>query len=698
MRSVTSPAIGRGARTAAASAAALGVAAGAVALVNPALPPAAAVAAGLVVVWLAPGWLAVGGTGAGDGLGACGSLALAPVAGLALWAPPLAVCFAAGLPLWAATVAVVGAAAALASRGLPPLPARPDLAALAGLAAAAALLGWRWQSALVGDALFHAGVVRKLLALHRLSLSAIWPFQDGHPHAGYAFPLLHAAQAAAIGLTGLDPSFAYAELVPVFAALVAVVAYATGRAIAGRPGGIATGLLAIWVGVTGSQSLSVAQQPRYVVTLLLVPAVLLLLVEIRRDPSPPLRALLVAAVAAIVVLHSTYAPVVVVMIAAVAAGCRPLRRDVVVAALVSAAIAGWIYWQALWGLHYHPPQALAPLGFVSFHGHRIALSGIQVFQRRPEYVAALAVLVMALRRRSGALSVVAVAAAVAYLAAALPGAAPLASRLVGAGQAQRFGEEIPWVYLLGGAIGELAVTRRLVVIAGAAAIATVIVERSGVLATAAVSGLGMAGAVAVLVLLALRLRDRPALSLPGGTSGRTAAAAVMALAVVAGSVDAWGKVTWTSAHFGKPQPTVDDRLTAAALGFFHAHQSAIPVVLAPFSASFGDWYSGISYQLVGTATVYTVAISAYHSASELRDDPAGRRRAVSRFLSAAASEPARERILRRYHVAYVAVDLRTTAPATVAALAADPRLKSVFRDRAVTPGHCRLWVFEVLGG
>ena len=698
VRSVTSPTIGRSTRAAAAAAVALGIAAGAVVAVNPILPPAAAVAAGLVVVWLAPGWLAIGGIGAGDGLGACGCLALAPVAGLALWALPLAVCFAAGLPLWVAAVAVVLAAAALAGRGLSPLPARADAAALTGLAAAGGLLGWRWQSALVGDALFHAGVVRKLLALQRLSLSAIWPFRDGHPHAGYAFPLLHAAQAAAVGLTRLDPSFGYAELVPAFAALVAVVAYATGRAIAGQPGGIATGLLALWVGVTGSQSVSVAQQPRYVVTLLLVPAVLLLLIEIRRDPSPPLRVLLVAAVAAIAVLHSTYAPVVVLMIAAVAAGCRPLRRDAAIAALVLAAIAGWIYWQALWGLHYHPPQALAPLGFVSFHGHRIALSGIQVFQRRPEYVAALAVLLVALWRRSGALSVVAIAAAVAYLAAALPGAAPLASRLIGAGQAQRFGEEIPWVYLLGGAIGELAMARRAVVIAAAGAIAAVAVERSGVLGTAAASGLGMAGAVAVLVLLVLRLGDRRPLALPSGAGGRVAAAALLAVAVVAGSIDAWGKVTWASAHFGKPQPTVDDRLTPAALRFFHSNRSGIPVVLAPFSASFGDWYSGISYQLVGTATVYTVAISAYHSASELRDDPAGRRRAVSRFLSPATSEAARRWILRHYDVAYVAVDLRTTAPATVAALAADPGLRTVFRDRAATPGHCRLRVFEVLGG
>ncbi|HUZ83182.1 MAG TPA: hypothetical protein VMU66_00700, partial [Gaiellales bacterium] len=543
----------------------------------------------------------------------------------------------------------------------------------------------------------HAGVVRKLLALDGLSLRAIWPFADGHPHAGYAFPLLHAAQAAAIGLTPADPSLGYQDLVPAFAALVAVVAYATGRAVSGVAGGLATSLLALWVSVTGSQSLSVAQQPRYVVTLLLVPAVLLLLVEIVRRPAAPLRGLLVGTVVVITVLHSTYVPVILLMVTAVAVACPPLRRDVLVAAGSAAAVVGWIYLEALWGLHYRPPVPLAPLDFVVAGGHRIALSGVQVFERRPEYAIGLVVLAIALRRRSGALGVLGLAAAVAYVAAALPGSVLLAEQLFGAGQVQRYAEEIPWVYVLGAAAGELAGARAGMV-AAAAVLGSLAIDRSGLLGTAAASALSMAGAVVLLALGVDRLRRGASRTPATATAGSAMAAVVVAVALVAGSVDGWGRVTLSSAQDGKPQPTVDDRLTPAALAFFRAHQAGMPVVLAPFSASFADWYSGISYQLTGMATVYTVAISAYHSESELRDDPAARRRAVTAFLDPATAETRRRRILARYGVAYVALDLRTASRQLVAALDRDSRLAVVFRDGRALPGHSRLEVWRVSAG
>jgi hypothetical protein len=661
------------------------------------LPASMADTLAIALVLLVPGWLLIGGLGAGEALGAAGSVAAAPAAGLVLWALPLAVCFAFGLSLTAATVAVLVAAVMLTLRGTPPVPGPGQAAGMSGLAAAGAFLGVRWQSSLVGDALFHASVVRKLVALNGLSIRGVWPFQDGHPHAGYAFPLLHGAQAGAIALTHHDPSWAYEELVPVFAALVPVVAYATGRAVSGRAGGLATAVLALWVSLTGSQSISVAQQPRYVVTLLLVPTVLLLLVEIVRSPAPALRVLLVGAVAVIVVLHSTYAPVVLLMIAAVAIEQPALRRDVVVAAALSAAIVGWIYWEALWGLHYRPPVALAPLGFVTAGGHHIALSGIQVFERRPEYLLALPVLMLVLLRRRDGLGVLALAAAVAFQAAALPGAALVAQQLFGAGQVQRYAEEIPWVFVLGGAIGELAGARAYALAAGAGIVA-VVVDRTGVLGTAAASGLAMTGAVAVLVIVIVRVRGRVR-PLPLRRAGGSAlAAAVASIAVLAGSVDAWGQVTLNSARYGKPQPTVDDLMTPAALGFLRAHDRGIPVVLAPYSADVADWYSGMSYQLVGTVTAYTVAISAYHSESELRDDPQARRDAVDRFLSVSTSASARRAILARYHVAYVALDLRTAAAAVVAALDADPGLRTVFTDPRVLPGHAQLQIWRVNGG
>ena len=71
-----------------------------------------------------------------------------------------------------------------------------------------------------GDALFHAGLIRKMLAVPDLSLYDISPYWHGHPHAGYVVPLLHAVEAGAISITGGDPSLAYQNLTPAFGFLV----------------------------------------------------------------------------------------------------------------------------------------------------------------------------------------------------------------------------------------------------------------------------------------------------------------------------------------------------------------------------------------------------------------------------------------------------------------------------------------------
>jgi hypothetical protein len=78
--------------------------------------------------------------------------------------------------------------------------------------------------------------VRKLIELDGLSLSGVSTYLNGPPHAGYAFPLLHAAQAGAVKLGGGDPSVTYVRLVPVFVCLVPLAVYGAGKAVAGPSG------------------------------------------------------------------------------------------------------------------------------------------------------------------------------------------------------------------------------------------------------------------------------------------------------------------------------------------------------------------------------------------------------------------------------------------------------------------------------
>ena len=149
------------------------------------------------------------------------ALGAAPVLGLAAWIPLLLVALVAGLPLAAALWTLLAASAvALALAGPPRVPLGREAlgVALAGLGTA--VLAARWaKPVLESDALFHAGRVRKLVDLHHLSFGGLSAYQDGHVHAGYAFPIVHAAEAGAVELAGVDPSVGFLALVPAFAFL-----------------------------------------------------------------------------------------------------------------------------------------------------------------------------------------------------------------------------------------------------------------------------------------------------------------------------------------------------------------------------------------------------------------------------------------------------------------------------------------------
>ena len=179
---------------------------------------------------------------------------LVPLLGVVVWVLPGGVGLMVGLP-FLVVIGIVAVATALCLAARPPLGAPPlvDSVAIVVLGALGAVLGWQWQSLLIGDALFHAGVIRKLLTLSRPDERNIWQFLDGHPHAGYAFPLLHLPEAAAIRIAGLDVSVGYADLAALFGLMVPVVAYAVGCRVAGRLSGVITALLALSVSITGQQ-------------------------------------------------------------------------------------------------------------------------------------------------------------------------------------------------------------------------------------------------------------------------------------------------------------------------------------------------------------------------------------------------------------------------------------------------------------
>ena len=112
------------------------------------------------------------------------------------------------LPLWSIAVAAVAiGVAALAVAGVPPLglERRAQHVPFVAIGLAAGLAGWRLWT-LGGDAPYHVGRVRRLLALDRLHLARMPELVDGSNHPGYYVPLPHAVVAESAWITGASPT------------------------------------------------------------------------------------------------------------------------------------------------------------------------------------------------------------------------------------------------------------------------------------------------------------------------------------------------------------------------------------------------------------------------------------------------------------------------------------------------------------
>jgi hypothetical protein len=151
---------------------------------------------------------------------------------------------------------------------------------------------------------------------------------------------------------------------------------------------------------------------------------------------------------------------------------------------------------------------------------------------------------------------------------------------------------------------------------------------------------------------------------------------------------------WFAIRNGRIQPGVTDRPTPAAVSFLESGDRRLSVVLAPYHADHANWFAGMSYELVGEAGVYTVAMSHYHTQADPKDHPGQRRADVDAFLRPGTSNARRNAILTRWRVDFVAVE-RTAPPTLLRELAADPRLHQVFADPPAVPTYASLIIWQV---
>ena len=686
------------------------------------LPAELAICVGVAVSMGLPGWALLCVTGLRTRLGAVTSWGVLPLAGLAAWSVPLALGFITGLSFgWVIGAVFVGSAAALAMSPLGTwfvLPRR-ELWLVGGAALLLALASLQWQPQLMGDALFHAGVIRKLLALPSLSLSALSPLSHGHPHAGYTFPLLHGVAAGACKLTAIDASIGYPDMVPAFAFMLVPAVYAGGRALAGTQVAWLAVVLAAW-DVMSRNELGLLNQPGFFTFLVAIPASAALMVEVARDPEDRLvAAATVASAVLVAILHPTYAIPYLALLLALAIIQRRAWRVLAGAAVGTALVVAFIWLVAIRGGHRAATIPLTSDEFTIWHGHVVSLSGKQVMQHRMGFLVALVtapLLLMRCRRLvvpgalfAGGLALV-----------ALPGMGALLTTLIGVGQTTRLWEAIPWEAVTGIAIVLVAARLRGWRIAAAVvalAVASRVLEYRGWLwgdpmrladacpipvwfssgGTFSLTNLLIAvTAIWGTVVLLLQLRRREPLAPPGTVQANGLVVLLLLLALAAGPWDDYGGRVGSDIVHGARQQHLYNQTSPELVAFLRAHDSSLPVVLAPWKSTAADWYTGIAYQLVGLTDVYAVAITPQHTRANPLDNPEARRMAVTLFLDPTTREATRRAILQHYGVNYVVIDLKTTSPRTVAALGADPTLRLVHRDPPTPPEQGRFLVFQNL--
>src|SRR6478735_2917917 len=298
--------------------------------------PAVWCAAAIVV--LVPGWAAVRLMRLERHVGLSGAIPVAFGLGLAVWTVPLAVAFLFTLPFGCPLAAVLilgwGGMAFALRRPVPLV----EIAAGAASSVAFAFLTWRLSTGVVGDALFHVGRMRKIDRVDGLSLTSISSFEDGAPHAGYAFPLLHAAWAGVARTAGVDAGTAFILLAPLCGLAAILGIYAMTQRLTGwRLAGYLAAAVAAWdlCTVINGLIMQINQPPPFAFFVLAPAAVILFLAALR---GVLLGAYASAAVIGVIALvHPTYGIPCLALMAGILAGSW--RAHLAAARSASVAIA-----------------------------------------------------------------------------------------------------------------------------------------------------------------------------------------------------------------------------------------------------------------------------------------------------------------------------------------------------------------------
>ena len=662
------PPLYRYAAHAGAALAALALALVAIRLLAAVVPPGVSLLPAFLLVLLIPGLATARLLRLDDALDPLLLAVAAIPLGCAAWSLALAAALVTQLPLsWLAVAVGCAAAVTLSLRpaGVRLGGGRILLPALGAAGLGLALAASRYETALHGDALFHAGRLRKLIDLPHLSLSGLSSVWHGSPHAGYVVPTLHAIEAVSVRITGTEPSAAYSSLAPACAFLLPAAAFALGTVAAGRAAGTAVALLAVWDALA-RESLATMQQPPTFTFFVLIPAALaLILAASRAQWDGRLGRAVMLGVFAVAVIHATYAVVPLACMGAVVLVMRAGWRALAASIAATGVVYGMIWAVALRGGRGQPQPPILGSVFVERGGHPIVAQSSWIFDGRPEIVLGVLAVVPLLLLYRGRHAVAAAVMAGALTLCSFPGVPALLTGVFGVGQVKRFGRGgLPWMLTAAIALVEVAaVFGRRAALATAAGIAVASLAYQafvpeGAVLTALVTVLAIAGAVIVVVYA---VRGRPyRLNVVAGAGVGTAV--LFAAALCAGSVRAEHSQVIHDLRHGltvvDTLPQVPDPVVAYLRNHDHP---AFPVVLAE---------SYIGYQLAGEADIYPVALPLERTRGEPRNAPAARRRGVNIALAPGVSPALRARIFDRYNVRYIVVNSDTT-PKAAAALAGD---------------------------
>ncbi len=506
---------------------------------------------------------------------------------------------------------------------------------------------WFVQGAFTGDVFFHLGRIRKLEALHSLSLHNVGEFRHAGLHPGYAFPMWHAWLALVARLAGVDPTSVAAHqasiLVPVALVLVFEMGWAIFRSV-GLAVAVVLAQLAFKVFAPGHGGVyRFLWEPGSVATQLLVPAAVAFFFYFVRKPTWPTGLMLAATSGSLALVHPTYALFVAIPLGAFVIARalltwgRDFRSGVLAFAVFGLPMALAFLWlepvvqqtipvspgpaQLAQNLHhYRSDLVVHSLARYSLAPNRIDRNGAVT-------IVALLMVPLALLARRRRWAAFVLGGTVAVLAVELwPLVFPHFSNLVSLSQSRRLSGFIPFsVALAGGAAIVARFSRTLALVGGLAvgiwlqvAFAGDFGLRASRTAPAIVVWIALYGGIAALIAGALlawrRYGDPP----PRGSRPRGGTAALAVLFLVL-PVAVHGFSNWT--------PEVKHDRDALTPGLIHFLRHDV----TPRSVIFSDLAT--SYRATAFAPVYVVAVPPTHAANTRPNELAKRRRGVLRFFT-----------------------------------------------------------------